>query len=56
MLEIPGFGNAIKANLLRTLAAGDLVHIFCAGCVLKSTVTTFSSFSEKSPDILKILL
>ena len=45
MLDIPGFGHAGKANLPRTLAL-DLVHTFCAGWFLKSTVTAFSSFSE----------
>ena len=49
MHQIPGFGAPEKANLPQTLGRHfpDLVHTFCAGCFLKSTVTAFSSFLTK---------
>ena len=49
MLQILGFRAPGKANLPGTLGphCRDLVPTFRAGCFLKSTVTAFSSFSER---------
>ena len=48
MLQIPGCRAPGKANLPGTLGphCRDLVPTYRAGCVLKTTVPAFSSFSE----------
>ena len=48
MLQILGFRAPGKANLPETLGphCRDLVPTFRAGCLLRSTVPAFSSFSE----------
>ena len=60
MLQIIGFLAPGKAILPGTLSRHclDLVPTFRAGCFLKSTVPTFSSFSDscRKPDPLELLL